>query len=66
MGNKQLGKDVDRKSKKPVMPLFAKSEISNMFEAKDSEGNYLSALDYLKGRMDYREKLEQWGYIWAH
>jgi len=49
MGNKQLGKDVERKSKEPIITCFPRSEITNMFEAKDEEGNPLSALDYLKG-----------------
>lgn len=49
MGNKQLGKDVERKSKEAIIPYFPRSEISNIFDAKADDGSPLSAIDYLKG-----------------
>ena len=26
----------------------------------------MKAEEFLKGRIEYREKIEEWGYIWAH
>jgi len=66
MGNKKFGKEVDRKSKDPVIPLFPWSHFKGINDTKNEEGEVLSTIEFLKQRLEFWEKMEQWGYIWAH
>ena len=37
-----------------------------MLDTKAESGDRMSASEFIAGRMEVREKLEEWGYIWAH
>lgn len=57
MGNKTVGRSVDRRHSKPVIPEIHATEHSQ----------YLTnPAEFIKSRYEYREKMEEWGYLWAH
>jgi len=66
MGNSQCGKEVDRASKKVTIPPMDRKLFKHIYDAKDDEGKRISTVDFISSRMELREHLEEWGYIWAH
>lgn len=52
MGNKQYGKDVERKTKDPVIPNFRSLEFTSILGAKSSDDSLMSSLEFLKGRLE--------------
>ena len=65
MGNKPCGKMVDRQSKDAIIPTFDKKMFSHYFGNKDENGP-ISASEFIQNRLDFRGKLDEFGYIWAH
>ncbi|CAI2361236.1 unnamed protein product [Moneuplotes crassus] len=57
MGNKTVGKKVDRPKSKAVI----KDIDLDQFKKFTQEPR-----EFLNGRLEFRDNLEEWGYMWAH
>lgn len=59
MGNKAVGKKFDRQSSKAVITPIDMKQFSNYMHV---EGELVP----ISNRLEYRETIEEWGYLWSH
>ena len=59
MGNKTVGKKFDRQSTKAVISAIDMKQFNNYMQV---EGEIMP----ISNRIEFRETIEEWGYLWAH